>query len=161
MQERKTVRRRDSSFTSKISQYNNFCRALKEGDILYNKNTSLNCGNLFLVAAKGVVVLDDTETYLILLLGLKIKDDKIIPNGERIDLTPQKSYITVYLRKVGHCEYNLAPEMLDYEVNKGLMVVYKEVNLEKFLKVFPHKPKFAKYGDDGNPLVKSTTNKTC
>lgn len=157
MPERKIVRRRESM--SVLSQYNTFCKSLKEGDILYNRNNNQEWGKLFLVAAKMVMVLNGEENYLLLLLGLDINGNKIIPNGKRIDITPQRAFFTVYLRKVGKCEYNLVPKLYDYKVNKGLMVVYSDADLQKFIKVVPHKPKEAKYGDDGRPLLKTTTNK--
>lgn len=142
-----------------MKEYVEFCKNLNEGDILCEVGATNISSELLLVAAKIAIVIGDTETYSLLLLGIKKVGDRIIPDGKRVDVTPQKVSLARFLKLVGHCEYNLIPDIEKYKVNSGLVVYYKDTNLKAFSKEHSRKPRMGRYGDDGELLVKSTNNK--
>lgn len=155
---KKTIRRRVRNVSEEIFNYNVFCKTIKEGDILYNMNKSNKWGELLLVAAKSAIVINDLETYSLLLLGLNSKDNLITTNGQRVDFTPQLASAIPYLRNVGHCKYEFFAEMKDFNVNFGMIVVCKDTDLKKYAMHHSRKPRARKYGDDGKPIVKPTKN---
>lgn len=156
---RKVVGKKDSRKFA-ASQYSDFCRMLKEGDILYNVNKTTKWGDYFLVAAKISTIVNKTEFFSILLLGLKNDSRSLVFAGTRVDLTPQKASFVPYLKVIGNSKFSLYPLIEEYNVNNGLAVVYKNTDLWKFSSRIPvRKPRVRKYGEDGKPIVKPTNNK--
>lgn len=160
MSRKRFMKKRVLNSEETLVEYHSFCKALREGDILYNMSPDNNWGELLIVATKTIVVMGDKETYSILLLGLKMEGGTIVSNGKRVDLTPQKVYSLPYLCTVGHCEFTLVPDIENYKVNQGLIVVCKNTDIWKYTRTHPRKPKVSKYGDDGELEVKSTNNKS-
>ena len=156
---RNVIRKRPTKNSPEmLSEYDTFCRNVKEGDILCG--TDINkLGELLLVAAKLSVVFDNQETCSLLLLGLKKDGNRIVSNGKRIDITPQKVSFIRYLFVVGHCEYELIPAIDKYKVNQGLVVMYRNTDLKTFSLNHSRRPVLGKYGEDGKPIIKSNTNK--
>lgn len=142
--------------SDKLAEYNNFCSSLKEGDILYNLNTSNRWGSLFLVSAKITISTENADTFALLLLSLKLENDYLHTDGKRIDITPQMVYSVPFLKVVGHCEYSLIPDIDKCKINKGLLTAFQNTDIRN---MGYRKPKISKYGDDGNPIIKSTNNK--
>lgn len=142
-----------------IKEYIEFCKNIREGDILCDVGGTNISSELLLVAGKITIIIGDIETYSLILLGMKKQNDKIVPDGKRVDITPQKVAFARFLKLVGHCEYSLVAVVDNYRVNTGLVVSYKDADMKNFSKNHSRKPRLGRYGDDGELLVKSATNK--
>ena len=142
-----------------LNVYNDFCRNLKEGYILYNVDSTNSWGDYFLVVNVAKVNTSGIQTYTALLLGLKKEGEKFVPRNSRIRLTPDCATNVPFLKYVGKCSYRLIPEIEDVEVNIGLAAVYGSTDLHKFASnLHLHKPRNRKYGNDGKPVVKKAGN---
>lgn len=152
------VRKRGKPSEESLAQYNQFCKSIKEGNILYNRNNSSTIGELFLVAAKITVILNNIETYTVLLIGVREVGGKLVLNNQRIDLTPQKEFISSMLRPVGYCNYDYVSEITEYKLYRGSIAAYRDTDVKKFYSN-SFKTQSRRYGDDGYPLVKPLINK--
>lgn len=142
-----------------FEKYNEFCRSVNEGDILYNID-STNCwGDYLLVAAKAPIKVRNAKSWFILLLGLDLKDDKLITTSVRINLTPDEMQSTYYLKYVGYCKYSLTPTIYNSTIVEALKNTYKNIDLWKYSKkLHLRKPKKRKYGRDGKPIINNNNN---
>jgi hypothetical protein len=139
--------------------YNDFCKNLKEGYILYNVDSTNSWGDYFLVVNVAKVCINKIMTYTALLLGLRKDKDKFVPRDSRIKLTPDCATNVPFLKYIGKCSYRLIPEIKDVEVNIGLAAVYGSTDIHKFASsLHLHKPRNRKYGNDGKPVVKKAGN---
>lgn len=137
-----------------LDSYNDFCKNLREGSILYNINKTNSWGEYLLVANIATVVFDTIKTYSMLLLGLKKRGNEFIARNIRIKITPDCSENIPFLKYVGRCNYTLIPEIKDANVNVGLAAVYGETDLHKYAKKLSiRKPSIHKYGKDGKPII--------
>lgn len=144
---------------TELDIYNGFCKGLAEGYILYNVNKGNRWGEYLLVADVATVTFCGNATYSVLLLGLKKKNGKIVPNGIKVNLTPDHACDVPFLKYVGHCAYRLVPELGEVNINTGLATVYGSADLRKFAsKLSIRKPKNRKYGNDGNLIVRDASN---
>ena len=139
--------------------YNQFCENLSEGAILYNVDNTNSWGDYLLVANKTLIKIGEIKTFTLLLLGLSKIKEKFTLRNLRIKLTPDYAASIPFLKQVGQCHFRLIPEIKDINVNKGLAVVYGNVNLWKFKqKLSIRKPKVRKYGKDGKLIIKKIEN---
>ena len=142
-----------------LNVYNNFCKNLAEGYILYNVDSTNGWGEYFVVVNIATVRLQGLKTYTALLIGLKKEDGKFYPRNTRIKITPDYAKNVPFLKYVGRCRFKLIPELTDVEVNAGLVAVYGTVDLRKFNEWTPlRKPKKRKYGKDGKPIIRKVEN---
>lgn len=149
----------DDTGNIKLEAYNEFCRNLREGNILYNLDRTNSWGEYFLVANIATVKLMEYKTYTMLLIGLKKKDKEFVPRNIRIKITPDYASNIPFLKYVGHCNYMLVPEIKDISVNIGLVAVYGKADLRKYAqKLSIRKPKTRKYGKDGKLIIKKAEN---
>ena len=143
-----------------IDTYNQFCSNLCEGFILYNIDSTNLWGDYLLVADIIPVRVGGCKTYTVLLLGLKKEEGQFKSRNLRLKLTPEYAKHVPFLKYVGKCNFNLLPEMKDVSVNTGLVTVYGQTDLHKFAtNLSIRKPKRHKYGKDGKPIIKPTSNK--
>lgn len=149
----------DNTANTGLSEYNTFCRNSKEGDILYNLD-STNCwGEYLLVANVSKVVIKGVATYTMLLLGLMRKEGSMVPLNIRIKLTPEYHANIPFLKYVGHCSFRLIPTIDEMDFNLGLAAVYGSTDLWKYKeKLSIRKPRRRKYGRDGKPVIKKAGN---
>ena len=137
-----------------IDEYNEFCRKLRKGVILYNINPSNFFGEYLLVAHITHVVIDSSDTYTVLLLGMKRQDGKYIPTNSQTSLTPENMEQISFLKHVGCSKFTLVPVFDEINVNLGLITVYSQTDLHKFTsKLSIRKPRARKYGKDGKLIV--------
>lgn len=140
--------------------YNRFCRSIKEGNVLYNVDSTNLWGDYLLVADITAVKIGAYKTYTVLLLGLKKEENGFKPRNMRVRLTPEYAKNIPFLKYVGWCHFELRPEISKININNGLVAVYGQTNLHDFAaKLSVRKPKRRKYGKDGNLIIKPTNNK--
>lgn len=146
-------------FLADIVMFNDFCRGLHEGDILYNIDTTNLWGEYLLVAAKTAIDIGPYQSWFVLLMGLDKKDEKLVPANRRINLTLDKVSNTAFLKIVGRCNFSLSVLIKEYLLDKGLVKVYESTDLWKYSKKLSvRKPKHRKYGKDGKPIIKPSHN---
>lgn len=142
-----------------LTDYNNFCKSLHEGSILFNIDKTNYWGDYFLVANIATVVFKGIKTYSMLLLGLRKKGKDFVSRNCRIKITPEYAKNIPFLKYVGYCNFTLIPEIKDINVNLGLATVYGEMDLHKYAKKLSiRKPQYHKYGKDGKPVIKKMKN---
>lgn len=143
-----------------ISQYNDFCKEIKEGDILYNIDSTNLWGDYLVVASKAVFTLGTVKTYYMLLIGLdKESSNAFKTNNCRINLTPDKADNTSYLKRIGHCKFTVELKMDNVQTNKGLMCIYEGTDLLKYYsKIHMKKPRKKKYDRNGELTRKPLNN---
>lgn len=143
-----------------LVDYNKFCESLKEGDILYNINSTNLWGDYLLVSNITPLTIVGIKTYTVLLLGLKKEEDNYIPLDLRIKLTSDDAPSIPFLRTVGYCKFKLVPDLSTIYINKGLVSIYGSVDLWKYReKLNIKKPRRRKYDKAGNPVIKKAGNK--
>lgn len=142
-----------------LEEYNTFCRNLKEGNILYNIDTTNFWGEYLLVAHKVLVRVQGVKTYTILLIGLQKENDQYKPRNIMVVLTPDCASSIPFLKYVGYCKFKLYPIIDKADVNLGLVAAYSEVDLRKYAySINMRKPQKTKYGKDGKPVIKKLNN---
>lgn len=142
-----------------LEEYNTFCRNLKEGNILYNIDTTNLWGEYLLVINKIAVRVNGTKTYTILLAGLKKENEQYKPKDIMVVLTPDHASSIPFLKYVGYCKFKLLPVIEKADVNVGLVAAYSEADLRKYAySINMRKPQKARYGNDGNPVIKKMNN---
>ena len=135
--------------------YNGFCSILSEGDLLVNMNKSNGWGEYLIVALKATFIVANQDSYFCLLMGAKVDKNNVSTTGYHIYFTPDKASMVPFLRKVGHCDFELTPVIKGSTVNKGLIAMYSSVNAWNYSKVSGYrKPKTGKYDTDGKPVVR-------
>lgn len=143
----------------RLEDYNEFCKELREGTILYNVNSSNMWGDYLLVVSITRIRVCDVTTYTVLLLGMKKQEGKYIPRGTCISLTPESMEHISFLKHVGYCKFTLIPAISDINVSTGLATVYSQTDLRKFVtNLSIRKPRVHKYGNDGKPIIKKNGN---
>jgi hypothetical protein len=142
-----------------LAEYNRFCKALSEGTILYNLDSTNLWGDYLLVVNKCSVTVNDCKTYTVLLIGMKRVKDNFTFRNLRIKLTPEYAANIPYLKYVGMCNFLLVPDIYDVKVNQALIATYEDSDIYKYnKKLGGHRPRRHKYDKDGNPVLKSIKN---
>ena len=140
--------------------YNDFCKNLKEGCILYNLDSTNNWGDYLLVVNISAVRIKGNLTYTALLLGLRKEKSNLVPRNTKIKLTPDYANSIPFLKYVGQCSFELIPNITDVNLDVGLAAVYGSIDLWKYReKLNIRKPKKRKYGRDGKLVVSKAENK--
>ena len=142
-----------------IKEYNEFCKELKAGHILYNINNMNLWGDYLLVANVAHIRVGNADTYTVMLIGMKKEEGKYIPRNFCVSLTPDNMEQVPFLKHVGYGKFTLVPVFQEINVNVGLVTVYSQVDLHKFVsKLSIRKPRTHKYGKDGKPVIKKIGN---
>jgi hypothetical protein len=142
-----------------IKEYNEFCKGLRAGNILYNINSMNLWGDYLLVAHVTHIRVGNADTYTALLLGLKKIEGQYVPRNFCISLTPDNMEQIPFLKHVGYGKFTLVPVFDEINVNVGLATVYSQTDLHKFVsKLSIRKPRTHKYGKDGKPVIKKNGN---
>jgi hypothetical protein len=142
-----------------IKEYNEFCKGLRAGNILYNINSMNLWGDYLLVAHVTHIRIGNADTYTALLLGLKKIEGQYVPRNFCISLTPDNMEQIPFLKHVGYGKFTLVPVFDEINVNVGLATVYSQTDLHKFVsKLSIRKPRTHKYGKDGKPVIKKNGN---
>lgn len=142
-----------------LEEYNRFCKDMHEGNILYNVDKTNSWGEYLLIVNIATVIYNGVKTYSMLLLGLKKKGKEFLSRNIKIKITPDFARNIPFLKYVGHCTFNLVPQLKEVNVNLGLATIYGEIDLKKYVqKLTTRKPKQRKYSADGSPIVKRTDN---
>lgn len=142
-----------------LNIYNDFCRNLKEGNILYNVDYTNHWGEYLLVANIATFIFEGMKTYTALLIGLKKEGSKLTPYNLRIKFTPEHIDHIPFLKYVGRCDYQLVPKIENLELNLGLATIYGSIDLHKYTKKLSiRKPRNRKYGNDGHLIIKKASN---
>lgn len=138
----------------KLAEFNRFCKNLHEGDILYNINSTNLWGEYLLVAAKATVRFVGQKSYFIFLLGLKKCGNTFTSNNVRINFSFDKMGNLPFLKPVGFCRYSITPSFGDTAINNGLVVMYSNVDLQKYTrKHHLKKSKRRKYDVNGEKVI--------
>ena len=149
----------DNKTNTGMGAYNDFCRNLTEGSILYNLDSTNSWGDYLLVANKQVIHAGNDQTYTLLLLGLKKENGQYKPRNLRISMTPDYAKHIPYLKYVGTCKFELLPVISEVNVSVGLVSIYSNTDLRKFTqKLNIRKPQKKRYGNDGKPTIKKCNN---
>lgn len=142
-----------------IEEYNAFCKELRVGNILYNLNSMNLWGDYLLVAHITRVKVGNTNTYTVLLIGMKKQDGQYVAKNLCISLTPDNMEQIPFLKHVGYSKFTLVPMFSEININVGLATVYSQTDLHKFVsKLSIRKPRTHKYGKDGKPVIKKNGN---
>jgi hypothetical protein len=142
-----------------LKEYNDFCKDLKAGSILYNINAMNNWGDYLLAINVDHIRFNNFNTYTVLLLGLKKEEGKYISRDFCISLTPDHRAQIPFLKYVGYSRFKLIPVLDDIKINVGLVARFSQVDLHQFAhKLSIRKPRTHKYGKDGKPIIKKTGN---
>lgn len=142
-----------------LGVYNNFCKNVTEGSILYNMDITNLWGDYLLVVQKTIIRIGKMKTYSLLLLGLKKEDGQYKPRNLRISMTPDYVGRIPFLKWVGNCKFELLPMLKDIDINVGLVSVYSNTDLHKYAqKLKVRKPQKRKYDRDGKPIIKKLNN---
>ena len=142
-----------------INEYNEFCKELRAGNILYNINSLNLWGDYLLVAQVTRIKVGNAHTYTALLIGLKKQEGKYVPRNLCISLTPDNIEQIPFLKQVGYGKFTLVPVFEDININVGLATVYSQTDLHKFVsKLSIRKPRTHKYGKDGKLIIKKNGN---
>jgi hypothetical protein len=142
-----------------LDSYNNFCKKLSEGSVIYNVDTTNGWGEYLLVIDKSSICIGKTHTYSIILLGIQKERGRYLPRNLKISLTPENASNIPYLKYVGYCRYELFLVLRDVNINIGLAAAYGSTDLHKFTKnVHIRKPQIRKYNKDGKPVIKKNSN---
>lgn len=142
-----------------IKEYNEFCKELRAGNILYNINSMNLWGDYLLVVHVTHIRVGNVDTYTALLLGMKKVEGQYIPRNFCISLTPDNMEQIPFLKHVGYGKFTLVPVFDEINVNVGLATVYSQTDLHKFVsKLSIRKPRTHKYGKDGKPVIKKNGN---
>ena len=149
MTEKKTV----------IKEYNEFCKELRAGNILYIINSMNLWGVYLLVAHVTHIRVGNADTYTALLLGLKKVEGQYVPRNFCISLTPDNMEQIPFLKHVGYGKFTLVPVFNEINVNVGLATVYSQTDLHKFVsKLSIRKPRVRRYDKDGKPIIRKNGN---
>jgi hypothetical protein len=142
-----------------LGAYNDFCRDLQEGTVLYNINPTSLWGDYLLVANKSIIRVGNVITYSVLLLGLKKENGVYKSRDLRISLTPDYAPHIPFLKYVGFCKFELLPVLKNVDIKTGLVAAYSNVDLHQFTKKLKiRKPQKHKYDRDGKPLIRKCNN---
>lgn len=142
-----------------LSAYNDFCKSVSEGNILYNLDSTNGWGEYLMVTSKMTVKTCNIVTYTLLLIGLKKEKEKMLPTNQCIKLTPDYAGNIPFLKPVGYCKFRLIPDISSVNLNLGMAAIYGSVDLWKYKeKLSIRKPKARKYGKDGKPIIKKIGN---
>lgn len=147
--------------TQKVSLevYNDFCKGLKEGSILYNLDSTNSWGDYLLVVHKAMVKVEEIKTYTLLLIGLKKKGTSYEVRNTKVVITPDYSGPIIFLKYVGFCKFKLQPVIENIKVNTGMAAIYGSTDLHKFTQKFNiRKPQKRKYDNEGKPFIKELNN---
>ena len=149
----------NTSDNTNLETYNEFCRNLIEGNILYNIDSTNLWGEYLLVVNKSIIHVCNMLTYSILLFGLKKEEGQYKPRDLCISFTPDYASRIPFLKIIGSCKFKLIPAIEDVKVNVGLVAIYGSVDLHKYTKKLNiRKPQIKKYGKDGKPVIKKCSN---
>ena len=145
--------------TINYRKYNDFCRNLVEGSVLYNIDSTNLWGEYLLVVNKTTINIGNIQTYTLLLIGLKKENGKYIPRNLKISFTPEYAHRVSFLKYVGMCKFDLLPILKESNINSGLVAVYGSADLHKFAKKLNiRKPQKKKYDKEGKPIIKQLNN---
>lgn len=149
----------DNNTNLDLGAYNDFCRNITEGSILYNVDSTNMWGDYLLVVNKQLIRVGNAKTYSLLLLGLKKENGQYKHRNLRISLTPDYANRIPFLKYVGNCKFELLPILNEVNVHIGLVSVYSTVDLHKYTQQLSvRKPQKKKYGKDGKPIIKKCNN---
>jgi len=142
-----------------MEEFNDFCSDLLVGNILYNLDNTNRWPRYLLVIDITPTMINGQPSYSILLLGLSYNKGIFEADDQCIKLTSEHAHNALFLKIVGLCKFNLKPEIIDSKVNQGLITIYNNTNLKDFIqKLNIRKPHLGKYGKDGKPIIKKTSN---
>lgn len=142
-----------------LKEYNEFCKNLNAGSILYNINTSNNWGEYLLVVNVDRVQCNNLTTYTVLLLGIKKEEGKYIPRDFMVSLTPDLRAHISFLKYVGYSKFSLVPVLEDIRINVGLVARFSQVDLHEYAQNLSiRKPVNRKYGKNGKLIIRKTGN---
>lgn len=142
-----------------LNEYNDFCRDLRAGNVLYNIDSTNLWGDYLLVVNVAPVKIGNVRTYTALLLGLKKENGRYVSRDLCISLTPDYANRIPFLKHVGYCRFNLIPVLEKVNIDVGLVTVYGNIDLHKFAtKLSVRKPRAGKYGKDGKLVIKKPRN---
>jgi hypothetical protein len=145
--------------TLSLEEYNEFCRSIIEGNILFNLNFSYWQTKFLLVTNITPVKVGDIQTYTVTMLGLEKKDKSFIPLDIRVRLSPNDTKNIPFLKIVGMCKFKLNPEMVDTKVNLGLVTVFSNIDLRQYTKKLSiRKPHESRYESNGGLTIKKSGN---
>lgn len=148
-----------NSANTSLGAYNDFCKDLREGSVLYNIDPTNMWGDYLLVVNKSIIRVGNAKTYSVLLLGLKKEDGVYKTRNMRISLTPDYAPYVSYLKHVGFCKFELLPVLKDTDIKAGLVAAYSNVDLHQFTKRLSiRKPQRHKYDRDGKPIIRKCNN---
>jgi hypothetical protein len=142
-----------------LKEYNEFCKNLIAGSILYNINTSNNWGEYLLVVNVDRIQCNNLTTYTVLLLGIKKEEGKYIPRDFMVSLTPDLRAHISFLKYVGYSKFTLVPVLEDIRINVGLVARFSQVDLHEYAQNLSiRKPVNRKYGKNGKLIIRKTGN---
>ena len=138
--------------SNSLEKYNDFCKNLMEGYILYNLDSTNSWGEYLLVGEKFNIKVGNEKTFAFLLFGIKRKESKFVFSNTKVKLTPDCAGNVPFLKYIGRCKCNTFPDMSEINVNMGLAVAYSNTDLHRYAeKNSVRKPKTRKYANDGKP----------
>lgn len=139
--------------TSDVERFNEYCKTLHEGDILYNIDSTNLWGEYLIVLVKHQVRTENGSTWFVMLSGARREKDSFRPTSLKVYLSPDKIGSCEYLKYIGHCKVTVTPEFGMGVVNKGLVAVYKGTDLWRYSRnTHCRKVRNRKYDDRGNPI---------
>lgn len=142
-----------------FKEYNEFCKELQEGDILYNLDYTNKWGKYLLVMCKAYIRTDKVSTYCILLTGLERDADEMKPTNKRIHFTPSMAQYVPFLKHVGHCDFFFTVNTDVKNFSERLAEKYDTSDIWEYSKkIHIRKPKKRKYDADSTLIVKDTVN---
>lgn len=142
-----------------LNEYNNFCKNIEAGSILYNIDSTNQWGEYLLVINVASFTVGDINTYTVVLMGLKKQKGHYISNNNWISFTPDYAERVPFLKQIGYCKFFLVPTLDEVSVNVGLAAVYSSTDLHKFAtNLSIRKPRNKKYDRDGKPVIKKPRN---
>lgn len=142
-----------------LNEYNDFCRDLRAGTVLYNIDSTNLWGDYLLVVNVSPVRVGNAKTYTALLLGLKKQEGQYVSRDLCISLIPEYANRIPFLKHVGYCKFSLLPVLEKVNIDVGLATIYGNTDLHKFAtKLSIRKPRTHKYDKDGKPVIKKPRN---
>ncbi len=142
-----------------LKEYNEFCKGLKAGSILYNINTSNNWGEYLHVVNVDRIQYNNLTIYTVLLLGIKKEEGKYISRDFIVSLTPDLGDHISFLKYVGYSKFTLVPVLEDIKINVGLVARFSQIDLHEYAQNLSiRKPVNRKYGKNGKLIIRKTGN---
>lgn len=138
----------------RLVEFNEFCKQLHTGDLIYNINSSNAWGEYLMVATKANIIIGKEKSYYIMFFGLRKDGEAFSFNDKKIDFTLNLDGEIPFLKVVGKCEFELKPAIIRAFSRKELIAIYKGMDLRKYTKTANvRKARYKKYAD-GTTVIK-------